>query len=326
MIKLHSNTSRLLLIERLAAFYCLATLLLMAILWPRIVHPATMFTTRGLWLLMTIFVIALSSIVNDRRPDLKPWTVLARVSAQLYWLKLWYPDTYELNLCFNNLDHIFASLEQTLFGCQPALEFSRALPEAFWSEAFNLGYVSYFPMILLLTLATFIKTMLPAWQQGVKGRNIDTTQLQKVTATLICSFFIYYVIYIFVPVAGPQFYFCAVGVEQIEQGHFPALSHYFATHMDMLPKPGWADGIFHQLVAAAQEAGERPTAAFPSSHIGVATIMLFLVRRTVPRLLWLYLPLWALLCCATVYIQAHYLVDAIAGLLSAPIVYWLAKR
>ncbi len=308
---------KLLYIERLAVCYCLFTLLLMAILWPSLMHPAQMLIMRVQWLLITAGVIAASWMLDRRTPHLRPWTVLARVATQLVWLGQWYPDTYELNCSFSNLDHIFASWEHTLFGCQPSIEFSQALPGALWSEAFNLGYFSYFPLMLVLTLALFIKAL---------RSYDDTRQLQRLTAILMCSFIIYYIIYIFVPVAGPQFYFCAVGVEQIQQGHYPALGHYFATHTDMLPKPGWTDGPFHHLVATAQAAGERPTAAFPSSHIGVATIMLQLVRRSVPRLLWLFVPLWTLLCCATVYIQAHYLVDAIAGLITAPIVYCLASR
>jgi membrane-associated phospholipid phosphatase len=109
-------------------------------------------------------------------------------------------------------------------------------------------------------------------------------------------------------------------------GHFPSLGTYFSSHLEALAPPGWTDGLFYQLVAGAQEAGERPTAAFPSSHIGISTIVLILARRHAPRLLFLFLPLWALLCCATVYIRAHYLVDAIAGLISAPIILWLAEK
>ena len=35
-------------------------------------------------------------------------------------------------------------------------------------------------------------------------------------------------------------------------------------------------------------------------------------------------PFYVLLCCATVYIQAHYLVDSLVGLVSAFFVYQLA--
>ena len=284
-----------------------------------------MFATRGLWLLLTVAAIAVGHFIIKN----KTFDTLLRVSAQLSWLSQWYPDTYELNSCFNNLDHLFASWEQTLFNCQPSLEFSSILPHAFWSEAFCLGYVSYFPMIAILTFTVFWKeyhSSLVTRHSPIINYQLSIINCQYVSSVLLASFFIYYFIFIFVPVTGPQFYFCAVGVENIEAGHFPAMGHYFATHTDMLPIPGWTRGIFHNLVATAHAAGERPTAAFPSSHIGATTIMLFLARRHAPNLLWFFIPLWVLLCFATVYIQAHYLIDAIAGLISAPIVYWLAKK
>lgn len=55
-------------------------------------------------------------------------------------------------------------------------------------------------------------------------------------------------------------------------------------------------------------------------------LLLLLARRHAPKLLFVLVPLWALLCCATVYIQAHYVVDAIAGLISAPLALYLATR
>ncbi|MCR4995438.1 MAG: phosphatase PAP2 family protein [Bacteroidales bacterium] len=148
----------------------------------------------------------------------------------------------------------------------------------------------------------------------------------RVTTIIMTAFFLYYLIYIFLPVSGPQFYFQAVGVDEIMQGHFPALGTYFSSHTDMLPAPGNPDGLFYRLVSSAQATGERPTAAFPSSHIGISTIVLLLARRHAPRLLLILIPLWALLCCATVYIQAHYLIDAIAGLLTAPLILWIADK
>ena len=37
------------------------------------------------------------------------------------------------------------------------------------------------------------------------------------------------------------------------------------------------------------------------------------------------LPLYVLLCCATVYIQAHYLIDSIFGLISAVLFFMLTS-
>lgn len=296
----------LLPVEKVALVYCIFTSALMVGMAPRLVDAGSMLLMRVEWFVITA-VLVLFARLYRRHSFL---TTFLRTATQLGWLALWYPDTYEFNRCFDNLDHLFAAADQTLFGCQPAIVFSQLLPGTFWSEAFNLGYWSYFPMIILLVVTIF-------WKHG---------ETKRIPAIIITAFFFYYAIYIFLPVAGPQFYFQAVGTDEILAGHFPALGTYFSFHTEMLPAPGNPNGLFYRLVQLAQDSGERPTAAFPSSHIGISTILLFLARRHAPRLLFILLPLWALLCCATVYIHAHYLVDAIAGFLSAPIVLWMASR
>ena len=336
----------LLPIERVSAWYCALTSVLMVVMMPRLADPVEMLLTRVEWLALTAAVIALShylthpprtkdfqcTIFNSQLSTLNS-QLFIRVLAQMAWLPRWYPDTYEFNRTLPNLDHLFAAYEQSLFGCQPSIEFSQALPGALWSEAFNLGYFSYFPMIAALVITIFILESRnpsplnrPPWGTtgGPSTINPQLSTFNTVAAIIQTAFYLYYLIYIFVPVTGPQFYFQAVGIDEILQGHFPALGTYFSSHTEMLPAPGWTDGLFNHLVAMAHEAGERPTAAFPSSHIGISTIVMMLAYRHATRILPYLLPLWGLLCCATVYIQAHYVIDAIAGLLTAPLALYLS--
>ena len=156
-------------------------------------------------------------------------------------------------------------------------------------------------------------------------------EFHRAAFIVLASFFLYYVIFIFVPVVGPTFYFNAVGVDQIAKGVFPDLGLYFNNHQECLPSPGDVNGVFYQLVESAKEAGERPTAAFPSSHVGCSTVLMLLALHTKKRwLVWLLLPLYVLLCFATVYIQAHYAIDAIAGFITAVVFYlvlmYVSKR
>lgn len=294
----------LLAMEKLCVGYLLLTTVLVLILWPRLDHPATMLLDRLQILLATGALWALYHTYPSR------FMRFVRITVQMALLNFWYPETYEFNCLFNNLDWFFASWDQQLFGGQPAVWFSEALPGAFFSEAFNLGYFSYYPMILVLMLFYFF-CRYPRYEEA--------------SFIVMCSFFIYYLIYIAVPVAGPQFYFEAIGPENVAAGHFPALGTYFSSHTEMLPAPGYADGFFYHLVAGAQELGERPTAAFPSSHIGISMILLILAFRTSKRMGLSLLPFCLLLCCATVYIQAHYLVDAIAGCLTSVPIYFLSR-
>ena len=88
--------------------------------------------------------------------------------------------------------------------------------------------------------------------------------------------------------------------------------------------------FFTELVNMAQRAGERPTAAFPSSHVGVSVVMMILALRGSKKLFFGLLPFFILLCCATVYIKAHYLIDALTGAVTGVLTYiftsWLYRR
>lgn len=280
------------------------TLLFMLMAWGDLVNPGEMLRTRA----TALGIIALGWLLTRWKNTLV--TRYLRVAMVLCTLSIWYPDTFEINRLFNSLDHIFAQWDQDWFGCQPSLRFSQVLPQWWASEAFCLGYFSYFPMMWVMV--TWLAFRRPQ-------------HLMHVSFVLLSSFYLYYLVYMFLPVVGPQFYYQAPGVDPV-QGIFPEMGRYFSDHQELYPMPG-GNGPFHYLVELAQKAGERPTAAFPSSHIGVSTILLLLCRRYRLKTMFLcLLPFYLLLCCATVYIHAHYLVDAIFGFISAFGVYWIVCR
>ena len=303
----------------MAAVYCALTCVLMLIMMPRLVDPVGMAVMRVEWLAMTLclafaqrFTARFSASPDRGRVGVGLHSSIftfIRVSAQMAWLAVWYPDTYEFNRLFVNLDHVFASCEQALFGCQPALLFSPQFSSPWVSEPLCLGYVSYYPMIGAVAAYYFLKRY---------------ERFAYSAFVILASFFLFYVVLIFLPVAGPQFYYEAVGTDQIAAGYFPALGHYFLSHQESLPIPG--QGLFHDLVQQAHNAGERPTAAFPSSHVGVSVVLLWLAWEACSLRLFLpLLLLTALMFFATFYIQAHYAIDAIAGLFAGTALYWLLR-
>lgn len=238
-------------------------------------------------------------------------TMFMRVGAQMALLAWWYPDTFELNRLFSNLDHVLATWEQQLFGFQPALTFARTFSSPIISELMDCAYVSYFPMIATIILFYFF-------------RRYD--EFQRTVFVILASFFTYYVIFDLVPVVGPTFYYKAIGLHNAAQGVFPNVHDYFNLHQDCLPSPGYVQGFFYDLVEDAKAAGERPTAAFPSSHVGVATIcMLFACQAKNRTLLLSLLPFYVFLCMATVYIQAHYAIDVVAGFITGVAFYFIFK-
>ncbi len=281
--------------------YLVFTLLLMLFMSTRIVNPQAMLSMRLQVAAIIVAMWAVYRMVPCR------FTRLLRASAQVALLSLWYPDTYEFNRLLPNLDHVFAQADQQLFGYQPALLFADAWSHPVFSELMHMGYASYFPLIALVFLFYFIY------------RN---QEFGRATFIMLTSFFVFYLVFLFLPVAGPQFYYLAAGIDNIAHGVFPNVGDYFLNHQEMLPTPGWSDGLFYQTVCQVHAAGERPTAAFPSSHVGITMVLLLLAWRTGNRkLLAVVAFFFTLMCFSTVYIQAHYAVDALAGLVAGVVVY-----
>ena len=291
----------LLAVEWVIMGYLLLTTLMVLFTYTKMVNPAPMLWGRFHIVMLTLAMWLVYRLIPCR------FTHICRIAAQLFLLTWWYADTYELNRIFLNHDHLFAGYDQSMFGFQPALLFSQTISHPVFSELMHLGYSAYFPMIALVTLFTFF----------FRYKEFDRTAF-----IILVAFFIYYVIFVFLPVTGPQYYYQAVGLDSIAAGVFPDVGYYFTTHQECLTMPGWSDGFFYHMVENAHNAGERPTAAFPSSHVGIATILMFLAWHLRNRyLFWGMLPIYALLCMATVYIQAHYAVDVIGGWVSAAIIY-----
>jgi hypothetical protein len=285
--------------------YAVLTLLYMLFIYTQLQNPISMIWLRVQAVAMTLGLWAVYRMIPCKL------TMLFRVLGQIALLGTWYPETYEFNRILPNLDHVFATWEQQLFGYQPALLFSQHWDSPVVSELLTLGYVSYYPLIALVFVYYFI------WCND---------ELNRAAFTIIASFFLFYIIFIFLPVAGPQYYYPAAGIDNIASGVFPAMGNYFETHQESLPIPGWCDGLFHQLVVDAHDAGERPTAAFPSSHVGVTVVLLWLAWRAgSPRLLWTMMPFAVLMFFATFYIQAHYAIDAIAGIAAGTLIYFICQ-
>lgn len=290
--------------EIITLIYMLFTSILIAIHWNGLNDPMGMVNTRIIMLAVMAAMFGIYRFYPCRALR------IARVFPVLLGLIFWYPETYDFCSQYPYLDHVFANIDQVLFGCQPALLFNKVLSSTFWSEAFNMGYYAYYYMMG----ATIIFYLLCRYQQADKAGFV-----------FLASFFMFYVIYEFLPVAGPQYYFKAVGIEAAAMGEFPAVGHYFQTHTEMLTPE--IKGIFSQLVIGAQEVGERPTAAFPSSHVGMSTVTMMLAWQTRNKwLFWAMCPVYLLLCCATVYIQAHYLIDSICGFFTAVLFFGLNSR
>lgn len=273
--------------------YAAFTVLLILFTWSNVGDAALLLLTRAMALGGTLLLWLVYQLWPVKA------VMLCRVAYMLFLLGVWYPDTYELNHQFGSYDHLFASADQSLFGFQPAAVFSQTFSSPIVSELMYMGYVSYYLFFILTIGWVFFK---------------DYKQLDRVMLIVFGGFFLCYVVYDLLPVTGPQYYYLAVGMDNIMQGNFPDINHFFSHSTECLKSPGWQDGLFYQFCQMAHQAGERPTAAFPSSHVAIATLVMMICLKMRLRILALFLLVpYVFLCFSTVYIYAHYAVDSIAG-------------
>ena len=280
--------------------YAALTLVMMIIWWDQLVNPVGMLVGRAEAVATTL---ALWGLYRWRPCRL---SMLIRVAGLMAWLGWWYPDTYELNRVLPNLDHLFAQAEQWTFGCQPALVLLQRYGQPVVSELLSLGYVSYYPLIITLVFFYFFRRY---------------ERFTYAVYVVMASFFIFYVVFDLLPVAGPQFYFHAPGVDAAN-GVFPFVDDWFRTHTELSAN---YSGPFSYLVYLLH-GSETPIAAFPSSHVGASTVILLLTFRLKKNWGYIMLPFYVLLCLSTVYIGAHYAIDVFAGWISALIFLFISRK
>ncbi len=204
------------------------------------------------------------------------------------FLGFFYNETGMLNhLLFQPIDPYLVIIEEWIFGMQPSVLFSAKFPGVWITELMNLGYLSYYLIIVGFVLMALYQ---------------KPQQFHRLLFLISQSFIIYYLIFILIPSWGPQFYFSAPS-NQASQGVF-----------------------FQKIVAFIQQQGETATGAIPSSHVGITFMIVMLSYRHFRRYFWCILPFALLLFCSTVYIKAHYLIDVIAGFISAPLILLFSQK
>jgi membrane-associated phospholipid phosphatase len=172
-------------------------------------------------------------------------------------------------------DRPLLAIEEAIFGMQPARDWWRAAPSAFWSTVLHAVYFSYY-VIVPLPVIVFLAT---DRQQHV------APYLAAVVAVFLCC----YLTYVFAPVAGPYYEF--------ERPTGPFVANAPA-----------------RLVYGALSGGSAYGAAFPSSHVAATVAASIGAWRAIPRLGYLLAAPTTLLAVGVVYCQMHYVVDSAAGI------------
>ncbi len=203
---------------------------------------------------------------------------------------IYFPECINLSQLFYNnksFDSIFAYLDFLIFHYQPAVEFSKTfITNRYINELF---FFSYFFYYLLITAG---------WWILFARKKVKLAHYCFFITTF--SFGFLYVWYIFFPVKGPKFY--------IESLHNVWYSNFQGFY-------------FTELMKKIFNSSNLGGAAFPSSHVAISLIALFLNRIYNKNLMPIVFPLTLTLMLSTVYLYAHYFIDVIGGIFAAIILY-----
>ena len=275
-------------------YYAIPKVWFSVLLYFAIIELVIIFTKPSLFfdwnfiLTRVIFVFAFTFSVIIKRKISKNFFQLLQNILVFALMTFLYKETAMLNtLIFPKIDEFLSNLDQNIFKFQPSIEFSKHFNSLFFSELFYFGYFCYY--LLPLVVLGILYKFLPQ-------------KIEEFGFILITSFLLYYFIFIIIPAEGPQFYFT-----------FP--DNYIE-----------AQGIFGNAIKLIQKNGEAPTAAFPSSHVGISWIVIFWLYQNFRKSVKYFIPFVVLLMFSTVYIKAHYFVDVVAGFISAPIVFFLTFK
>jgi hypothetical protein len=171
--------------------------------------------------------------------------------------------------------------EEALFGAQVSRTWWQSWPSRFWSTVLHASYFSYYLVV-------------PAGPIWFLWRG-DRRALERAVLAILATFIVCYVVFLFLPVAGPYYEFARPGPEMLDN---------------------WAA----RLVYGVLENGSSYGAAFPSSHVA-ATLVATGAAAIASRGLGIAFGVPSvLLTIGVVYCQMHYAVDALAGVVVAGLV------
>lgn len=186
------------------------------------------------------------------------------------------------------LDDFFAQWDYSLFGFHPSLEFMKAVPNRLFSEYMYFAYFFYLILLWLVGMVFWVKK--------------DLKNFYSITFTTSLVYYFFYTVFVFLPVAGPRFFF--PGTFDVDfKGYF-----------------------FAPLMQNIMGNVEIKGAAFPSSHCGIACIAALYAYKVKKYFGVIITIIAASLWTGTVYGRFHYVVDVIYGVGLAIIMYILSPK
>jgi len=184
------------------------------------------------------------------------------------------------SLWSDTFDGMLIRLDFFLFKNHPTVWLEKIINQPL-TVMLQLAYISYYFMPLSLGILLIIKK---------KEQELDLTMFG-----IILGFYLSYIGYLLVPAIGPRFTLDHLQTVNLQAGH-----------------------VLQAIQSSVDALEYNKTDAFPSGHTAIALLTLWYARTCRERLFfWFLFPVVILLIFSTVYLRYHYVIDVIAGVLTA---------
>jgi membrane-associated phospholipid phosphatase len=213
-----------------------------------------------------------------------------------------YRETGELNHLFigGYIDEFLITIEQRIFGLQPAVVLMQRFSTPWISELLYASYFSYYVMIVGVGIVLYIQ---------------HKERCFHYITVVSFIFYVCYLTYIIVPAIGGRAFWTPI--EGLAQGNIPFYPLEFPQSIQ--------NGIFYQLMGFIYHHFEAEGAAFPSSHTAIALTTLYFSWQYLPRIRYFHAVAVILLLISTVYCRYHYMVDIYAGVATFAVLLVIAE-
>lgn len=217
-----------------------------------------------------------------------------------------YQETGVINRLLHNTyyDAPFIALDEQLFGFQPVVRFMEALPFRIVAEVFYAAYFTYYLLVPTVGLMLYVR---------------NRRQCFHYVSITSFVFYVCYLTYIFFPVLGPT------AIQIPEHAAHIGLSYVVPPFPDSVQS-----AVFFHVMKFIHGNYQVIGAAFPSSHVAVASCACVFAWVYLGRVRYVILIDVILIALATVYCRYHYAVDVIGGLATAavllPVGEWLYRK
>jgi len=243
--------------------------------------------------LVHYFLAGKSARVPSRHDPLdfvRPYWVIIRdwfpfLVILLMYYSLWGDAT--LLLMRSDLDPALIALDQRLFGFQVSLVLQHIISPRLttWMD-----FAYFYHLLNLLIVGCFIYI------------RSERSRFREMMSGLMVVSFLGILGYLIVPAVGPMYTLR----DQFTVPLHPSVG-LSAREMD-----------FMNFARIRRD-------VFPSMHVAISFVVWLYAYRNSKKLFWILSPLILSLWFSTVYLRYHYLIDVVAGLILAPLSFWLAN-